>query len=89
MKKIKFIFIFIFLILIYSHSNSEDLNNLFLKLKNAENFSEASNIEKKIWKLWITSGSNKKKNLEMKKGIKFLNNGELKNALQVFKPLQG
>merc|ERR1711991_1290355 len=29
-------------------------------------------------------GSNKKNNLEMKKGIKFLNNGELKNALKVF-----
>ena len=84
MKKIKFIFVFIFLILINSHSNSEDLNNLFLKLKKAENFSEASYLEKKIWKLWITSGSNKKNNLEMKKGIKFLNNGELKNALQVF-----
>ena len=47
MNKIKLIFIILFLILVNSHSNSNELNNLFLKLKNAENFSKAINIEKK------------------------------------------
>ena len=84
MKKIKLIFVFLFLILINSQSNSEELNKLFLKLKKAENISEALNLEKKIWKLWVTSGSNKKNNLEMKKGINFFNNGELENALNIF-----
>ena len=57
---------------------------MFLKLKNSENFSEAISLEKKIWKLWTTSGSNEKYNLKMKKGIIFLNNGDLDNALKVF-----
>ena len=57
---------------------------MFLKLKNAENFSEATSIEKKIWNIWTTSGSDQKKNLEMNKGILFLNNGNLNNALKVF-----
>ena len=47
MNKIKLIFIILFLILVNSHSNSNELNNLFFKLKNAENFSKATNIEKK------------------------------------------
>ena len=47
MKKIKLIFIILSLILVNSHSNSNELNYLFFKLKNAENFSDATNIEKK------------------------------------------
>ena len=84
MKKIKLIFIILFLILVNSNSNSDELNYLFLKLKNAENFSEAISIEKKIWNIWITKGSDKKNNLEMNKGVILLNNGNLNNALKVF-----
>ena len=84
MKKIKLIFIILFLILVNSNSNSNELNYLFFKLKNAENFSEATNIEKKIWNIWITKGSDQKNNLEMSKGIILLNNGNLNNALKVF-----
>ena len=84
MKKIKLIFIILFSILFSSHSSSDELSHLFSKLINAENFYEANNLEKKIWNIWITSGSNKKNNLEMKKGIIFLNNGNLNNALKVF-----
>ena len=84
MKKIKLIFIILFSILISLHSNSDELGYLFTKLKNSKNFSEAVNLEKKIWNIWTTSGSNKKNNLEMKKGIIFLNNGDLKIALKVF-----
>ena len=67
----------LFLILVNSNSNSDELNYLFLKLKNAENFSEATSIEKKIWNIWITSGSDQKNNFKMNKGILFLNNGNL------------
>ena len=72
------------LVFISSNSSSDELNILFSKLKNAENFSEAANLEKKIWNIWITNGSNQKNNLEMNKGIMFLNNGNLNNALKVF-----
>ena len=84
MRKIKYIFIILFSIFISSNSSSDELNILFLKLKNAENFSEAANLEKKIWNIWITNGSNQKNNLEMNKGIMFLSNGNLNNALKIF-----
>ena len=84
MNKIKLTFIILFLILVNSHSNSNELNNLFFKLKNAENFSKATNIEKKIWNIWITNGSNQKNNSEMSKGLILFNNGNLKKALKVF-----
>ena len=84
MKKIKFILIFLFSILISSYSCSDELSDLFFKLKNSVNFSEATNIEKKIWNIWITNGSDKRNNLEMSKGVIMLNNGNLNNALKVF-----
>ena len=59
-------------------------NNLFLKLKNAGNLSEAKSIEKKIWNIWITKSSEQKNNLEMSKGVILLNNGNLNKALKVF-----
>ena len=84
MNKIKLIFTILFLILVNSDSNSNELKNLFFKLKNAENFSKATNIEKKIWNIWMTNGSNQKHNWEMSKGVTLLNNGNLNKALKVF-----
>ena len=84
MKKIKLIFIISILSLISSNSICDELNNLFFKLKNAENFSKATSIEKKIWNIWITNGSNQKNNSDMSKGLALLNNGELNKALKVF-----
>ena len=84
MKKIKLIFIFLFSFLISSHSISEELDYLFAKLKNAKSSYQAINLEKKIWNIWMTNGSNKKNNLKMNKGILFLNNGDLNNSLKVF-----
>ena len=84
MKKIKIICIIFFSFLISSNSISEELDYLFEKLKNAENFSQATKLEKKIWNIWITNGSNKKHNLKMNKGITFFNNGDLNNALKIF-----
>ena len=84
MKKIKLIFTILFFILSNSPSISDELNDLFLKLKNAENFSKATSIEKKIWNIWITKSSEQKNNLEMSKGVILLNNGNLNKALKVF-----
>ena len=84
MKKIKLILIISFLSLISSNSICDELNNLFFKLKNAENFSKATSIEKKIWNIWITNGSNQKNNSEMSKGVTLLNNGNLNKALKLF-----
>ena len=84
MKKIKLIFIFLFSFLISSHSISEELDYLFAKLKNAKSSYQAINLEKKIWNIWMTNGSNKKNNLKMNKGIIFFNNGDLNNSLKEF-----
>ena len=84
MIKTNLFFISFFLLFFNSNTHSNELDRLFHKLKNVQNFYEATNLEKKIWNLWITSGSKKKNNLEMNKGIIFLNNGNLNNALKVF-----
>ena len=84
MRKIKYMFIILFSIFISSNSSSDELNTLFFKLKNAENFSKATSIEKKIWNIWITNVSNQKNNSEMSKGLTLLNNGNLNKALKVF-----
>ena len=84
MKKYNIFLISLLLLFVNSSSYANELDKLFLKLKNAENFSEARNVEKKIWNIWITNGSNKKNNLEMSKGIILFNNGNLNKALKVF-----
>ena len=84
MKNIKIICVILLSFLISSYSISQELDYLFVKLKNADNFSQAENIEKKIWNIWITNGSNKKHNLKMNKGMIFFNNGDLNNALKIF-----
>ena len=84
MVKTNIFFILITLLFLNFNSHADELDKLFLKLKLAQNFSQAENFEKKIWNFWITNGSNKKNNLEMNRGIIFLNNGNLNNALEVF-----
>ena len=82
--KIKFLIIFLFIIFMNSHTYSDQLNTLFLKLKNAENSSEASKVENKIWDHWIAKSLNKENNLKMYNGIRMLNNGDINNALKIF-----
>ena len=84
MKNYNIFLISLFLLFVNLSSYANELDKLFLKLKNAENFSEARNVEKKIWNIWINNGSDQKNNLEMSKGVIFLNNGNLNNALKVF-----
>ena len=47
MKKYNIFLISLFLLFVNLSSYANELDKLFLKLKNAENFSEARNIEKK------------------------------------------
>ena len=84
MIKINFFFILISLLFLNWNAHADELDKLFFRLKNAENFSKAVKLEKKIWKIWTTNGSNKNSNLQMYKGINFLNNGNINNALSVF-----
>ena len=84
MIKTNIYLLLITLLLLNIDSHANELDKLFLRLKSAENFSQAADLEKKIWSIWITNGSNEKNNLKMNKGIIFLNNGDLNNALKVF-----
>ena len=83
--------IFIFFIIIFtSFSNnafSNELDNLFLKLKQSENPMLARNYESKIWKLWLNDGSSDASNTQMQKGVDLLNNGKLDQALTIFKDI--
>ena len=92
-KKIKFIFKFSlpYILLIFLSSfniaSATELDNLFLKLKNAENKNSAIQYENKIWNYWLKDGSNKISNTQMQLGISLLQSGELDEALQIFRSL--
>ena len=79
-----------FIIIFTSFSNnafSNELDNLFLKLKQSENPILARNYESKIWKLWLNDGSSDASNTQMQKGVDLLNNGKLDQALKIFKDI--
>ena len=58
MKKISFIFfIFIFTSSLFANDNKEEIDKLFIQLKNALNFENSKEIEDKIWDLWTTHPS--------------------------------
>ena len=58
MKKISFIFfIFIFTSSLFADDNREEIDKLFIQLKNALNFENSKKIEDKIWDLWTTHPS--------------------------------
>ena len=84
MIKTNLFFISLILLFFNYHAHADELNKLFLNLKKAENVSQAIILEKKIWNIWIKSGSSEKNNFEMNIGINFLNNGDIDNALKVF-----
>ena len=80
-------FIYLILLLFFlttSSSFSEVLNDLFLKLQNANDFTQAKELEKKIWDYWISSGSNQESNKKMSQGIQLLYDGKTDKALKVF-----
>ena len=84
MNKINIVCILITLLSFNPDAYTDELDKLFLNLKNAKSISQATKLEKKIWNIWITNGSNKNNNLEMEKGIIFLNSGNLDDALDIF-----
>ena len=58
MKKISFIFfIFVFTSSLFADDNKEEIDKLFIQLKNALNFENSKEIEDKIWDLWTTHPS--------------------------------
>ena len=77
------LFVLIYLNLTFN-ALSSDLNKLFFSLKNAPDTVSAQTIENKIWKRWLSSGTDKVSNLQMKKGTVLLANGELDKALNLF-----
>lgn len=86
----KYTILNIFLVIFFSYFNNilaSDLDNLFLKLKNSPDKTIAKQYENKIWKYWLTDGSNETSNLQMQRGVNLLQSGELQDALQIFKNL--
>ena len=86
----KYTILNIFLVIFFSYFNNilaSDLDNLFLKLKNSPDKTIAKQYENKIWKHWLTDGSNETSNLQMQRGVNLLKSGELQDALQIFKNL--
>ena len=86
----KYTILNIFLVIFFSYFNNilaSDLDNLFLKLKNSPDKTIAKQYENKIWKHWLTDGSNETSNLQMQRGVNLLQSGELQDALQIFKNL--
>ena len=82
-KKYLHFFLFTYFYLI-SNAFSSDLDKLFLELKTAPNTISAKKIENKIWQKWLTIGNDKFSNLQMKRGVVLLENGELDKALNLF-----
>ena len=86
----KYTILNIFLVIFFSYFNNilaSDLDNLFLNLKNSPDKTIAKQYENKIWKHWLTDGSNETSNLQMQRGVNLLQSGELQDALQIFKNL--
>ena len=67
-----------------SNAFSSNLDQLFLELKTAPNLISAKSIENKIWKKWSIMGNDELSNLQMKRGVILLENGELDKALDLF-----
>ena len=86
----KYTLLNIFLIIFSSFINNvsaSELDNLFIKLKNASDKNIAKHYESRIWKHWLLDGSNETSNLQMQRGVNLLQNGELNNALKIFENL--
>ena len=87
MYNLKYLLIFILIFIPIYVSKADNLNTLFLNLKNAKNESIAKKIETDIWEIWLTGGSNKKTNQKMLEGVNLLNSGFLDRAFVLFKNL--
>ena len=67
-----------------SENNADQLNELFLKLKTEQNVIIASEIERKIWKLWSTHPYKPDLTDLLAEGSYYMSTNQLANALEIF-----
>ena len=83
-----FLYFITFILLISFPANSEnkteELNNLFLKLKKEQNISVASRIESEIWKLWTTHPSEPTLTELLAEGSYYMSQNQLASAHEIF-----
>ena len=60
------------------------LNKLFNQLKESTNNLVAQEVEQKIWKVWSTHPKDKKLTSMLTKGSNLVNNGQFKEAINIF-----
>ena len=85
MKKISFIFfIFIFTSSLFADDNREEIDKLFIQLKNALNFENSKKIEDKIWDLWTTHPSKDSLTKLLADGSSAMMENSLDSALNKF-----
>ena len=90
MKKI--LKIFIFSLLLFSNVNAEERNNnldkLFIQLKETKNLSSAQAIEKEIQEIWSIHPSDDRRGFRLTEllfqGTRLMNGGELSKAYELF-----
>ena len=67
-----------------SENKTDQLNELFLKLKAEQNIFIASKIESKIWKLWTTHPSEPTLTELLAEGSYYMSQNQLSNAHEMF-----
>ena len=67
-----------------SENKTDQLNELFLKLKAEQNIFIASKIESKIWKLWTTHPTEPKLTELLAEGSYYMSQNQLDNAHKIF-----
>ena len=87
MKFYKYLISF-FLIIFFSYpvlaSQANELNQLFLKLKENDNLANADLLEKKIWAIWNKHPKNIKLTEKLKLGTELMYSGDYDYSLTVF-----
>ena len=84
----KFLYFITFILLTnfpaISENKTDQLNELFLKLKAEQNIFIASKIESKIWKLWTTHPSEPSLTELLAEGSHYMSQNQLDNAHKIF-----
>ena len=86
--KISLFFSILFSLIFIFNVNASDqkvqLNKLFNQLKESTNNLIAQEVEQKIWKVWSTHPKDKKLTSMLAKGSNLVNNGQFKEAINIF-----
>ncbi len=86
-KSLSLLISFFFLITLSSFAKTaheNQLDDLFIKLKNTSDYSEAKKIEFKIWELWSKHPSEQTLTDLLSKGSKYMSQNQLTSAHNVF-----